>query len=158
MTTQIANKNPAEVINISPEALEVANTYLALQDIQAVASNLNISPDQVSLILSRREVKAYIDHVFLDYGFNNRFKLRGIMDTIIEKKLQEMEEADVGSNKDITEIITLSHKMTMDVLNAQIKLEQIRGNNTIKNQTNVQINNPESTNLNTLISKLRENN
>lgn len=157
MSNQIAPKNPAEVINISPEALEVANTYLELQDILAVASKLNIESSQVSQILGRREIKAYIDHIFQDYGFNNRFKLRNIMDTVIAKKLEEMEEADIGSGKDITEILALSHKMTMDVLNAQIKLEQIRSNNTIKNQTNVQINNPESTNLNMLVTKLKEN-
>ena len=157
MSTDIAPKNPAEAIDISPEALEVANSYLELQDIQATANKLNMPASKVSIILGRREVKAYIDHVFADFGFNNRFKMRGIMDTIIEKKLQELEEADIGSSKDITEILALSHKMAMDILDRQIKLESVRQANHIKNQTNVQINSPaEASNLNNLIDKLRK--
>jgi len=59
---------------------------------------------------------------------------------LLTKKFQEMEEADVGSSKDITELMALSHKMTMDHINAQIKLEELKEKN-IKNQLNVQINN-----------------
>jgi hypothetical protein len=156
----IAPSNPAEAINISPEALEVANSYLEFQDIAKVADRLGIGTDKVSIILGRREVKAYIDHVFMDFGYNNRFKMRGIMDTIIEKKLEELQESDTGSSKDITEILALSHKMAMDLLDRQIKLEQIRHTNQIKNQTNVQINSvpAEGTNYSNLLSKLRDNN
>ena len=131
--------NPAEVLRISPEALEVANCYLAVQDITKVSSELSIPTDMVSEYLGRREVKAYIDNVFLDYGYNNRFMMRDLMDSIITKKLQDMDESEQGSNKDITEILALSHKMTMDLLDKQIKLEQIKQAG-IKSQVNVQIN------------------
>jgi hypothetical protein len=83
--------------------------------------------------------------------------MRGIMDTIIEKKLQEMEEADIGSSKDITEILALSHKMAMDILDKQIKLATIQERNQpIKNQTNVQINSGSGNGVNydNLLSKL----
>jgi antitoxin component HigA of HigAB toxin-antitoxin module len=131
--------NPAEILDIAPENLEVANCYLTHQDIPTVANALNISTDMVSNILSRREVKAYIDNVFLDIGFNNRFKLRQLMDTLIEKKLEELEEAEIGSSKDIADLLMLSHKMTMEHLDKQIKLEEAKAKN-IKNQVNVQIN------------------
>ena len=80
------------------------------------------------------------------------------MDTVIEKKLQEMEEADIGSSKDITEILALSHKMSMDLLDKQIKLATIEGKNqVIKNQTNVQINEAVGgTNYESLLNKLRK--
>lgn len=147
---------PAEYVQISPEALEVANCYLQTQDIRAVSDELSIPVDLVTDIMNRREVKAYIDHVFLDTGFNNRYKMRRAMDAIIAKKFQEMEESETGSNKDIVEIMALSHKMTMDILDRQIKLEQIRTEKGgPKSQVNVQINNePNASNYDKLLSKL----
>ena len=61
------------------------------------------------------------------------------MDALIKKKFQDMEEADVGSSKDILEILALSHKMTMEQMARQIELEKLQNNN-IKSQVNVQIN------------------
>ena len=61
------------------------------------------------------------------------------MDAIIKKKFQELEEADIGSNKDISELLALSHKMTMEQLDRQIELEKVRSAQ-IKSQVNVQIN------------------
>lgn len=147
---------PAEYVQISPEALEVANCYLQTQDIRVVADELSLPVDLVTDIMNRREVKAYVDHVFLDTGFNNRYKMRRAMDAVIQKKFQEMEEAGVGSNKDIVEIMALSHKMTMDILNAQIALEKARGEKaTPKSQVNVQINNDNGgSNYDKLLSKL----
>lgn len=131
--------SPAQALAISPEALEIANTYLQCQNLNKTAQDLGLTPDMVSEILDRREVRAYIDNVFLDMGFNNRFLMREVMDTIIRKKLQELDEAEIGSSKDIMDILALSHKMTMDALDRQIQLEKIR-NPQVKTQTNVQIN------------------
>ena len=150
-----ATSTPAEVLRISPEALEVANCYLSCQDITKTSELLNIPTDMVSEYLNRREVRAYVDNVFMDLGFNNRFKLRDLLDTIIAKKLEEMEAADIGSGKDIMDILAMSHKMTMDMLDKQIKLETLKQNNTIKNQVNVQIN--ESSNYESLIQRLIKN-
>lgn len=146
---------PAEYVQISPEALEVANCYLQTQDIRAVADELALPVDLVTDIMNRREVKAYIDHVFLDSGFNNRYKMRRAMDAIISKKFAEMEESSMGSSKDIVEIMALSHKMTMDILDRQIKLEQIRAEKaTPKSQVNVQINDAGASNYDKLLTKL----
>lgn len=133
--------SPAQVVQISPEALEVANSYLQCQKMETVALELDIPIEQVSTILSRREVRAYIDQVFQDCGFNNRFRMRGVMDTLIQKKLQELDEADVGSGKDIADLLALSHKMTMEILDREIKLEAARANNTkVQTQNNIQVN------------------
>lgn len=148
---------PAETLKISPEALEVANTYLQCQDIGQTSQTLGIDTDIVTQYLGRREVKAYIDNIFMDFGFNNRFKLRNIMDGLINKKLEEMHEADIGSSQDIAELLALSHKMTMDALNAQIKLETIKQNNVIKNQTNIQLNGSGGENYQNLLNKLLNN-
>ena len=157
-----------EVVHISPETLEVANCYLQLQDVRAVAEELDMPIGLVSEVLGKREVKAYIDHVFLDVGYNNRFKMRSAMDAIIMKKFQDMEEAGVGSSKDIMDLMALSHKMAMEHMAKQIELEKIRlaaeenaEKNRIRTQVNVQVNNEAGSiggnNYATLINRLIEN-
>lgn len=137
--SNLPTTHPAEALEISPEALEIANTYLQCQDIGKAADDLGISRDLVATTLSKREVKAYVDSVFFNIGFNNRFKMRNLMDLVIQKKLEEMDEADIGSNKDITELLALSHKMTVELMDREIALEKLKQGN-VKVQTNVQIN------------------
>lgn len=149
--------SPAQAIAISPEALEVANQYLQCQNVQKTAQELGLSSEMVSEILDRREVRSYIDTIFMDFGFNNRFRVREVMDAIIQKKLQELDEAEVGSSKDIAELLALSHKMTMEQLDMQIKLEKVRSANTrVNTQVNVQMNEfgTDGTKYGSLISKL----
>ena len=128
-----------EEAHISPEGLEIANTYLKTTSVKDTASALALPEDQVSRYLNQREVKKYIDTVFLDVGYRNRFRLADTLDDIIEKKLEELDEAELTSNKDIADLLQMAHKMRMDEIKAQTdmaKAEQA----TIKNQTNVQIN------------------
>jgi DNA-binding CsgD family transcriptional regulator len=147
---------PAQTIEIAPEALEVANCYLQLQDAKRVADELDLAPNLVTEILKRREVKAYIDHVFMDTGFNNKFEMRAAMDALIKRKFQEMHEADTGSTKDIAELLQISHKMSMDLLDREIQLEKLRATNSgPQNQVNVQINEGlDGSKYSNLISKL----
>ncbi len=152
-----ANTSPAETLNISPENLEIANQYLQLQDIGKVAEDLDISRDLVTQVLSKREVKAYIDNVFLNIGYNNRFTLRAAMDAVIRKKFEELEESGTGSAKDIADLLALSHKMTMDELDKQIQLEKVKAAN-IKTQLNVQVNNGGSKYENLISELLRMDN
>lgn len=147
--------SPAQAVAISPEALEIANAYLSTQNVQKTAESLGFSTDQITEVLDRREVRAYIDNIFLDSGFNNRFRMREVMDAIISKKLQELDEAEVGSSKDIADLLALSHKMTMEQLDRQIQLEKIRSGNGVKTQVNMQVNEfGGDTKYGSLISKL----
>lgn len=156
MTNQLAPmpvNAPAECLDISPEALEVANAYLQTPDMQQIAEDLGISTDLVSQILSRREVKAYVDQVFQHTGFNNRFRMRAVMDTLIKKKLQDMDEAETGSTKDITEILALSHKMSMEHLAAEMAVEKLRQSKVVT-QTNIQVNDTGGSNYASLLKSL----
>ena len=146
---------PAEVLSISPDNLEIANEYLKCQDVQKTAQTLGIGPDLVVSTLARQEIKAYVNHVFLDLGYNNRVKMRNAMDAIIKRKFQDMQEADQGSSKDIADLLALSHKMSMDILDREIQLEKLKENN-IRNQTNIQINEGASK-YDTLLEKLLGN-
>lgn len=132
---------PAEVLAISPEHLEVANCYLQLCDSKRVADALDIPLDAVIDTLKVPAVKRYIDHVFMETGFNNRHLLRSAMDQVIRQKFQELEEAGSGSTKDIADLLALSHKMSMEQLHLQLELEKLKQKDaSIKNQVNVQIN------------------
>lgn len=151
--------SPAEVLQISPENLEIANCFLEVQDSKKVSDILDIPLDMVTRVLSRHEIKAYINQVFFEVGFNNRFKMRDLMDTLIKKKLSDMSESETGSNKDILDLIAQSHKMSMELLDREIQLEKLRQANNaanIKSQVNVQINEglSDGTKYGALISKL----
>jgi len=152
-----AAQSPAEALQISPENLEVANCFLELQDSQKVADVLDVPVDMVTRILARSEIKAYVNQVFFEVGFNNRFRMRDLMDTLIKKKLQDMSESETGSNKDILDLVAQSHKMSMELLDKEIQLEKLRQTNPgIKSQVNVQINDGigDGTKYGALINKL----
>lgn len=146
---------PAETVAISPEYLEVANAYMVSQDIEKVSSQLDIPTELVSSILDRREVQSYMNRIFLDVGYNNRVKMRELLDSIIQKKLEEMTEADIGSGKDIIEILAMSHKFTMEHMDREITLKKLEMGKP-SNQFNVQINN-DSSNYAKLLDKLINN-
>lgn len=136
MTTHL----PAETVRISPEALEVANAYLQLNDARQVAQELDLDPEIVTNLLARREVKAYIDSVFFDSGYNNRFLMRRAMDALIKQKFSELEESQTGSTKDIAELLQMSHKMSMDLMDREIQLAKAQQAVGPQKQVNVQIN------------------
>ena len=133
------NLAKVEDAKISPEGLEIANTYLKTTSVKETALTLGVPEDQVSRYLNQREVKKYVDTVFLDVGYRNRFRLADALDDIIEKKLEELDEADMTSNKDIADLLQMAHKMRMDEMKVQTDQQKAEQAN-IKNQTNVQIN------------------
>jgi hypothetical protein len=124
---------------MSPEGLEIANAYLELGNIQAVCIRLKLDENTIQEYLGKREIKAYVDQVYLDTGYRNRFKLASTLDDIIEKKLDEADESQIYTNKDIADLLGMAHKMRMDEVKAMADLEKAKASN-IKNQTNVQIN------------------
>lgn len=119
---------------ISPEGLDLANAYLECGSIEKAAKKLNIAKEKAAQLLQKSEVKRYIDSVYMDLGYRNKFKLAALLDEVIENKLAEARESEMYSTKDLADLIQLAHKMRMD----EIKAEQ--GSRGITNQTNVQIN------------------
>ena len=132
MSKEIATK-------MSPEGLEIANAYLEKGSIPAVCSKLGVSENEVSEILNKREIKQYIDTVFLDTGYRNRFKLSSTLDMLIEKKLEESEETEIYTNKDMADLLQMAHKMRIDEIKAQTDLEKAKSQ-TVKTQVNIQDN------------------
>ena len=119
--------------------MEIANSYLQFGNIRAVSDELRVSEEKVAELLNKREVKKYIDTVYLDLGYRNRNNIGRLLDEMIESKLEEAQESGVYSNKDLADLLTMAHKMRMDEIKAQADLEKAQASN-IRTQNNVQIN------------------
>ena len=143
-----------EIEKISPEGLRVAEVYLESgQDAQETARILNLPMDEVDRLLSKRETKAYIDRIYHESGFRNRHKMGELMDAIIAKKLEEMDDTGLGSQKDIIDILQVAHKMKMEQMQLELKLQEQKGPGV---QINTQINNGGGDNYNKLLEKILE--
>ena len=132
MSKEIATK-------MSPEGLEIANSYLEHGDIPSVCRKLGVSESEVSDALNKREIKQYIDTVFLDTGYRNRFKLSETLDMLIEKKLEEAEETQIYTTKDMADLVQMAHKMRIEEIKAQTEMEKAKAQ-TVKTQVNIQDN------------------
>ena len=126
-----------DIVKINPEYLEVAQVYLQTMDSSQTASLLGLPLHEVTSILAERSVKGFINQVFLEQGYNNRYKISSTMDSIIEAKLEEMQEAELTSSKDVAELLAMKHKMRMDEMKLEIELEKARSAGT---QVNIQNN------------------
>lgn len=132
MTTELMN--PDEEWKLSPEMLAVAESYLTTTDVRLTAQDLGIPKEKVTYYLNKPECKRFIDAIFLEQGYLNRHRLQDIMSEVMELKLEEMRESEMGSNKDIADLVMMLHKMRMD----EVKTTQVTGGPS--SQTNVQIN------------------
>ena len=113
-----------ELTTISPEGLEVANSYLTFGNIRAVVEQLGVAENKVVELLNKREVKKYIDTVFLDMGYRNKNNIASLLDEMIGSKLEEAKESGVYSNKDLADLLQMAHKMRMDEIKAQAELQK----------------------------------
>lgn len=135
-------------VKISPEGLEVANAYLVNLNVMDTAAYLNMPVSDVHNYLNKSEVKRYIDSVFLEQGYQNRFTLQRTLTELIDKKLEEAAESEVWTKKDLLDLLQFAHKIRMDELEAASKVD----NKTASNQVNIQNNFGE--NYSSLIKKL----
>ena len=132
MSTEITTR-------MSPEGLEIANSYLANGNVSSVCQDLDVPRDQVVAVLNKREIQKYIDTVYMDSGYRNRFKLAETLDKLIDQKLEEAEESEIYTNKDLADLLMMQHKIRMDEMKAQTESEKAK-NGVIKTQNNLQIN------------------
>jgi hypothetical protein len=128
-----------ELTTLSPEGLEIANSYLTLGNIKGVCSDLNVSQEVVVEWLNKREVKKYIDTVYYDLGYRNRNNIASLLDTMIESKLEEAQESEQYTSKDLADLMMMAHKFRMDELKMAIEAEKVSGS-VIRTQNNLQIN------------------
>jgi hypothetical protein len=132
--------NPEEEYKMSPEMLEITTTYLECADIDTTAEMLGID--------------RFVDTVFLDQGYLNRHKLQAAFTKIIDLKLEELDDAEMGSNKDIADLLMMMHKIGTDT---RKEIAEASKPSAPTNQTNVQFNNGQfGDNYNSLLGKLMD--
>lgn len=145
---------------ISPEGLEVAEAYLHTLDIKEAALQLDLPAHLVSKQLNTREVRKYVDTVFMDAGYRNKYTLSSALDGVIDAKLLEMQDSEMGSTKDIADLLALAHKFRMDEMQKQIEMEKVHiskhKNDTVAAGTinNTQVNLTGGAKYNSLITEL----
>jgi hypothetical protein len=103
---------------ISPEGYDIANAWLQYGTIAETALALQVPESSVVTALKEPTIKTYLDSVYLDMGYRNRNKLGALLDKIIDLKIQEAEDSEMWTSKDIIDLITLAHKMRMDEIKA----------------------------------------
>lgn len=101
---------------LAPEGFDIANAYLEYGTVEEVARQLQLPQHEVAATLTRRDVKDYLDGIYLDMGYRNRNKLGALLDKMIEAKVTEALETEVYTTKDLFDLISLAHKMRMDEL------------------------------------------
>jgi hypothetical protein len=100
-TTVEALNRTLDAPPLDPVLLSIANDHLAGKDIAAIADEYGISPDRVTSVLEKREVKNYIDNVYATQGYLNRGKRIAIINAVIDQKLKEAVETGIYSKKDL---------------------------------------------------------
>jgi hypothetical protein len=127
---------------IAPEGMTVAESYLANGgDSRKVCIELDLPASVVEKQLKKPEVSGYINRMFSETGFRNRNRLFGLLDQVINIKLEEMEETGLGSTMDIMDILKASHTMKMQELKMEAELVKASVAAAPTNQTNIQVNN-----------------
>lgn len=101
---------------ISPEGASIANTYLANAcSLTETSHAMGLPTHEIAATLQQPLVKHYVNGILRENGYRHMVKIAEKLDDLVEKKWLELEEADIGSNKDIAELLQLAHKMRMDM-------------------------------------------
>lgn len=103
---------------ISPEGAKIANTYLANAcSINDTSRVLDIPTHEISAMLQQPLVKTYVNSILREHGYRHMVQIATKLDEVIDRKWEELEEAEIGSNKDIADLLQLAHKMRLDMSN-----------------------------------------
>jgi hypothetical protein len=149
MTTEILD--PEKEWKMNPEMMEVVNSYLITTDARLTAQDLGIPREKVIYYLNKPEAKRFVDTIYLEQGYLNRHRLQDILGEVMELKLEEMRDSEIGTKKDILDILALAHKIRAD----EAKIAQGGNEGGPRNQTNVQINSAGfGDNYNSLLDKI----
>ena len=127
---------------MSPEGMDVIEAYLQCgSDVPSAARSLGMSEIAFRDIMNRSEVKNYLNDIFMESGFRNRDRLFGVLDEVIKRKLEELEETGMGSDQDIMDILWKAHKMKMEEMKMMVELQKAKAAvRAPANQTNIQNN------------------
>ena len=124
---------------ISPEGAKIANTYLANAcSLTQTSHSLDMPTHEISAVLHQPLVKAYVTSVLREHSYGHMVQIAKKLDDLIDKKWVELEEAEIGSNKDIADLLSLAHKMRMDMGN-QLQRDTLKDGPSTQSNTQVNV-------------------
>ncbi len=124
---------------IGPETAAIANTYLANAcSLNETSHALDLPTHEISATLQQPLVKAYVNLILRETGYRHMVMIAKKLDDLVELKWAELEEAEIGSNKDIADLLQLAHKMRLDMSKLlQVDMEKKNTASTHNTQVNV---------------------
>lgn len=126
---------------IAPEGLQIAECYLKHGgDSKLVALELELPAAQVDLQLKKPEVKGYISRIFNEAGFRNKSRMFGLLDQIVNMKLEEMADTGLGTTMDIMDVLKTYQTMQINTMKMEMDLLKAQKENAPVSQTNIQVN------------------
>jgi len=137
----------SEEYKLSPEMLEFTDTYLTTLDLDETCRTLEIPTEIGQAFLRKKEVKRFIDNVYMETGYYNKLKIQNVLNNIVSEKLEEAAETGISTKYDLLDVI----KMIQSIKESDHKMQNTNPNNV----TNVQNNNYGS-NLGNLLDKIKK--
>jgi len=124
---------------ISPEGASIANTYLANAcSLNDTSRSLSLPTHEIAATLQQPLVKTYVNSILRENGYRHMVKIAEKLDELVDRKWEELDEAEMGSNKDIAELLNLAHKMRMDMSKLlQADVEKVGPSSLKQTQVNV---------------------
>jgi len=136
---------------ISPEGATIANTYLANAcSLTQTSRELDLPTHEISAMLETPLVKNYVNSILRESGYRQMVKIAEKLDELVDRKWDEITEAEIGSNKDIADLLSLAHKFQLDIAKL-LQADIPKGPST---QVNTQINEYGSGSYGKLMQKL----
>ena len=96
---------------LDPILLSIANDYLAGKSISEISDSYAMPSDRITAILDKREVRSYVDRVYLTQGFLNRVKRLDLINRIIDQKVSDALETGQWSKRDLLDWLKLVNDM-----------------------------------------------
>ena len=111
-------KNTVDVLNksletpaLDPVLLSIANDYLEGREVKQIAVDYGISEDRVTSVIEKDEVKKYVDNVYVTQGYLNRVRRLGLVNKVIEQKIEDAMESGVWSKRDLLDWMKHLHEL-----------------------------------------------
>ena len=138
----------AQPVRLSPEDTAVCDSYIHHKgNVTEVARELSLSKQQVIESLNEPLAKQYLDTMFLSHGHLSRYKFAELLGDILEKKMEEYEEAEIPPDIKLDKLLDLMLKFRDQEIKQMPKKEDVT------HQNNIQVNNY-GENYANLLSKL----
>jgi len=97
-----------DLLKFDVRYIDLANDHLSGMEIEDLSLKYNLPQFRIAEVLELPEIKRYTDKLVANVGYNNRLKRALLLERIIDKKVEEMEDSDIWSRKDIVEILKLA--------------------------------------------------